>query len=260
MQLGRLVTSLGQRWTRARGEKPRVRIRIMLSRPGVPGRRYHKPKEPRTGVPRRGLCRPKCPTRRPKGWHHRRLDILGAGRADSRVFCQRAKRARGENPGFGFASCSRGLVFPQGNTTGRNADAVCSRTGTLQAQIPTLRLTFLPNTQQTKWCCSGSPHPIFHLGLLRRLSWTTCHILARSSTRRPKKSLFFKTTQQWSSSYPRLAQAHTNASTGACATSTPLLETGRSKTRCYLAPKTNSNAEFRHEQTPFEPWKQDFVF
>ena len=149
------------------------------------------------------------------------------------------------NPGFRLASCSRGLVLPQGDATGpksrgvvftereiadpqmsndatdglalsvfdifraplerilalfrqrgkkdprrettgsdsrRAPEAWCSQTGALQAQIPRRLLILLSNIPQTAWCCSGSPHPIFHRGPLRRLPWTTCHILARSST------------------------------------------------------------------------------
>ena len=65
---------------------------------------------------------------------------------------------------FGFASCSRGLAFPDGDIAGPNSN------------------TAFDPTPQAKWCYSGSLHPIFHCGPLRRLPWTTCHILARSST------------------------------------------------------------------------------
>ena len=75
---------------------------------------------------------------------------------------------------------------PRRDTTGsdsrRAPEAWCFRTGTLQPQIPTRLLTFISNTPQKKWCYSGSPHPIFHCCPLRRLPWTKCHILARSST------------------------------------------------------------------------------
>ena len=139
----------------------------MLSRPGVPARGHYRPKEPRTGVPRRGHCRPKFQ----RGY--RRVGTVGfchfsgAVRADSRVFPPTSK----EDPRRETA----------GSDSRRASEAWCSRTGTLQARIPKRLLTLLSNTPQTKWCRSDSPHPIFHRGPLCRLSWTTCHILARSS-------------------------------------------------------------------------------
>ena len=133
---------------------------------------------------------------------------------------------------------------PRRETTGwdsrRAPEAWCSRTGTLQAHIPTRRLILLSNTPQTKWCYHGSRHPIFHRDPLRNLPWTTCHILTRSSTKWPKRPEFSKTIEHWGSSCRRLVQAHANASVEACATLTPVLGTGRSKTPCYLAPTPNS--------------------
>ena len=38
------------------------------------------------------------------------------------VFSQRAKKTRGEKPRFRIASCSRGLVFPDGDIAGPNSD------------------------------------------------------------------------------------------------------------------------------------------
>ena len=43
---------------KTRGEKPRVRIRVVLPRPGVPARGHHRPNVPRPGFPERGHCRP----------------------------------------------------------------------------------------------------------------------------------------------------------------------------------------------------------
>ena len=157
-------------------------------------RGHYRRKEPRTGVPRGGHCRPKCPTRLPTGWHRRCWTRL-------------------RNLGFRLAFCSRGLVLPQGDTTSprsrglvfpeediedpqisngvidglapsflvifrgqlegilafflptseerpdarnhgsdsrRVPNVSFSRTGTLQAQNPTRRLTLLSNTPQTK--------------------------------------------------------------------------------------------------------------
>ena len=73
--------------------------------------------------------------------------------------------------------CQGAKKDPRRDTTGsdsrRAPEAWCSWTGTLQAQISTRLLTLLSNTPQPKWCYSGSPHPIFHRGPLRRLPWTT---------------------------------------------------------------------------------------
>ena len=167
VQRGPLLTSLRQRVRTNRDEKPRVWIRILLPRPGAPAKGHYRPKEPRTGVPRRGHCRPKNVKR-----GYRRVGTVGCCHFRAQLerilalFRQRAKKD------------------PRRGTTGwdsrRAPEAWCSRTGTLQAQIRT-PLTLLSNTPQT-WCYSGSPHPTFHRGPLRRLPWTRCHILARSST------------------------------------------------------------------------------
>ena len=42
-------------------------------------------------------------------------------------------------------------------------------------------LTLHLSIQRSRWCCSGSPPPVFRSGRHRRSSWTTCRILARSS-------------------------------------------------------------------------------
>ena len=122
-QLEQLLAVFRQRAKVIRREKPWVRTRIKVPRPGGPGRRLYKPKLPRAGDPRRGHCGPKFPTRLPTGWHHRFL-------------------------------------------------------------------TLLMDTPQTKWCCSGSPRPIFRSGRLRRLSSTACHILAQSSCDGRKSQAF----------------------------------------------------------------------
>ena len=152
---GRLLTSFRQRVRRTRGEKLRVRTRSLLPRPGAPTRRHCRPKEPRTGVPRRGHCRP---TNVQRGY--RRVGTVGfcyfsgAVRADCRVFPPTSEED------------------PRQETTGadsrRAPEAWCSQTGTLEAQIPTWLLTLVSNTPQTKWCYSGSPHPIFHRRVIPR--------------------------------------------------------------------------------------------
>ena len=57
-------------------EKPWVRTRIVIPRPGVPGQGHCRPELPRPGVPERGYCRPTSPTRLPTGWHRRLLTLL----------------------------------------------------------------------------------------------------------------------------------------------------------------------------------------
>ena len=124
MQRGRLLTSFRQRVKRTRDEKPRVRTRILLPRLGAPARRHYRPKEPRTEVPRTGHC---TPTNVQRGY--RRVGTVGfchfsgALRADSRPFPPtREERPEARNYGFGFASCSRGLVFPDGDIAGPNCN------------------------------------------------------------------------------------------------------------------------------------------
>ena len=130
-----------------------------------------------------------------------------------------------------------------GSDSNRAPEARCSRTG-LQANLPRpgvpglghcrpklptrlptdwhrRLLTPLSNTPQTKWCCSGSPRPIFRSGPLRHFSSTACHILARSSIRWPTRPGYVKAIAQLSSSCRRQTQAHTNASAEACAALIP---------------------------------------
>ena len=124
MQRGRLLTSLRQRVRRTRGEEPRVRTRFLLPRPGAPARGHYRPKEPSTGVPRRGYCRP---TNVQRGY--RRVGTFGFGHfsgaanEDFPAFPPTSEeRPEARNHGFGFASCSRGLVFPDGDIAGPNSN------------------------------------------------------------------------------------------------------------------------------------------
>ena len=124
MQRGRLLTSFRQRVRRTRGEKPQVRTRILLPRPGAPSRGHYRLKEPKTGVPRRGHCRP---TNVERGY--RRVGTVGfchfsaAVRADSRAFPPTSEeRPEARYHGYGFASCSRGLVFPNGDIADPNSN------------------------------------------------------------------------------------------------------------------------------------------
>ena len=71
-----LLAIFRQRATGARREKPWVRTRIVIPRPGIPGRGHYRPELPRPGVPVRGHCRPKFPTRLPTGWNRRRWILL----------------------------------------------------------------------------------------------------------------------------------------------------------------------------------------
>ena len=60
---------------------------------------YYRPKVPRSDVPRRGHCRPKCPTRLPINWQHRFLSLFRAHLGRLLVgFRQRSKKTRGEKP------------------------------------------------------------------------------------------------------------------------------------------------------------------
>ena len=124
----------------------------MLPGPGVPEGDITGPKSRGLLFPERDIADPKCPMRLPTSWPRRflraQLERILA------LFRQRAKKD------------------PRRETTGsdsrRALEAWCSRTGTLQAQIPRRLLTLLSSTPQTEWCYSGSPHPIFHRGPLRR--------------------------------------------------------------------------------------------
>ena len=107
--------------------------------------------------------------------------LSGAIRADSCVFPPTSEEdPRRETAGSASRRAPEVGCSSKGTPQAHSAEAWSSQTGTLQAQIPTRPFTLLSDTPQTKRCCSGSPHPIFHRGPLRRLSWMTCHILARS--------------------------------------------------------------------------------
>ena len=63
----------------------------------------------------------KCPTRLPTVGTVGVCRFSGAVRADSRVFLPTSKeKPEARNHGFGFASCSRSLVFPDGDITDPN--------------------------------------------------------------------------------------------------------------------------------------------
>ena len=83
----------------------------------------------------------------------------------------------------------RGLVFSHGDITGPNCRGLVSRTGTLQAQIPsTTSDGLVPSASDPSLEYSTDnvvlfwqTRPIFRSGRLRRLSSTACHIFAQSS-------------------------------------------------------------------------------
>ena len=103
-----------------RRENPWVRTRIVILRPGVPGRGYYRPELRRPGVPGRRHYRTKRPRLGvPNG------DITGP---NGRTLVFLDGDIAGQN--------GRGLVFTEGDITGPSGQAWCSRTGTLQAQIP----------------------------------------------------------------------------------------------------------------------------
>ena len=75
-QLERLFAIFPQRVKKARGVKPWVPPRIVFPRPGDPGKGHYRFNVPRPGVPKRGQCTPKFPTRLPIDWHRRLLILL----------------------------------------------------------------------------------------------------------------------------------------------------------------------------------------
>ena len=126
--------------------------------PGVPGRGHYRTERPRPVVPNGDITGPNGRTLVfPDG------DITGQN--------------------------GRGLVFTDEDITGGAAEAWCSLTGTLQAQIPStasdglapsafdLSLEYSTDNVVLVW----QTRPLFRSGRPRRLSSTTCHILARSS-------------------------------------------------------------------------------
>ena len=151
VQQGRLFTSFPQRVRRTRGKKPRVRTRILLPRPGAPARGHYRPKEPETGVPRRGHCRP---TNIQRGY--RQVGTVGfchfsgAVIADSRAFPPTSEeRHEARYHGFGFASCSRGLVFPDGDIAGPNSNTAIDPS--LQYSTDKVVLSWQPPSYFPPW-------------------------------------------------------------------------------------------------------------
>ena len=150
VQRGRLLTSFRQRVRRTRGEKPRVRTRIMLPRPSVPARGHHRLKEPRTGVTRRGQWRPKCPTRLPTGWHRRLLPFLGCRYSGiSRCSANERRRREARNHGFRRASSSRTPVFPNGDIAGPGSNTAFNRS--LEYSTDKVALCWQPPSYFSPW-------------------------------------------------------------------------------------------------------------
>ena len=153
VQHGRPRTSFRQRVRKTRGEKPRVRTSIMLPRPDVPARGHYRLEEPRSGVPRRAHCGPKCSTRLPTECQLRFFyHFSSAVTADSRIFPPTSK----EGPRRETADSRRA---PEDWFPGR---------GHCSSKFQHC-LTLLSNAPEAKWCCSGSPHPTFHRGSVHRL-------------------------------------------------------------------------------------------
>ena len=227
MQRGRLLTSFRQRVRRTRGENPRVRTRILIPKPGALATGHYKSKEPRAGVPRRGHCRPTNVQRgyRPVGtvgFCH----FSGAVKADSRAFPPTSEeRPEARNHGFGFASCSRGLVFPDGDIAGPNSNTVFDPS--LEYSTDKVVLFWQPPSYFPPW--SPSSFAVDDVPC----SCAEQYMMA-------EKTRFFPDHRAVGLIMSSLVQAHANASVEACATLTPVLGTGRSKTPCYLAPTPNS--------------------
>ena len=204
---------------RNRGEKPQGRTRILLTRPGVSARWHYRPKEPRTGVLRSRRCRPKCPTRLPTGWHRRFLPFFGRSYSGcSRLSAN--ERRRPEAGSRGFASCSRGLVFPDGDIAGPNSNTA------FDPSLKYSRVIVVMFWQPPSYFLPWSPSSFVVDDV--PYSCSEQYMMA-------EKTRLFQ-DEQWSSSCCRLVQEHANASVEACATLTPVFGAGRSKTPCYLVP------------------------
>ena len=224
MKRGRLLTSFRQRVRRTRGENPRVRTRILLSRPGAPQGDTTGPKSRGLVFPEGDIADPQMSNEATDGLAPSVFAIFRAQLARIlALFHQRAKKD------------------PRRETTGsdsrRAPEAWCSRTGTLQPQIPTRLFTLLSDTPQTTWCYSGRPHPIFHPSSFAvddvPYSCADQYIMA-------KKTSLFQDHREVGLIMSSHSLTHVNASVEACATLIPVLGTGRSKTPCCLAPTLNS--------------------
>ena len=123
-QVQRGQTSFRQRVRRIRGETPLVWTRGWLLRPGAFPRGHYRPKEPRTGVPKKGHCRPtNVQQGYRRGWHRRFLIFFGRRQSGFlRFSANEGRRPEVRNHRFGFASCFRGLVFPDGDITCANSN------------------------------------------------------------------------------------------------------------------------------------------
>ena len=136
-------------------------------------RGHYRPERPNPGVPGRGHYRTERPRPVvPNG------DITGP---NGRTLVFPDGDITGQN--------GRGLVFTDEDITGGAAEAWCSLTGTLQAQIPSTASdglapsAFDPSLEYStdNVVLFWQPRPNCRSGCLRFLSSTACHILARSS-------------------------------------------------------------------------------
>ena len=149
--------------------EPRVRTLNLLPRPGDPARGHYRFKRAEDGCSRRGHCRP---TNVQRGY--RRAGTVGFCHFSAQLerilvlFGEKSEeRPKARYHGFGFASCSQGLVLPDGDIAGTNSNTAFDPS----LKYPTHKVVLF-------W----QPPFYVHHGPLRRLPWTTCHIILRSST------------------------------------------------------------------------------
>ena len=168
----------------------------MLPRPGAPARGDCRPKEPRRAkgsCSQKGTLQTQMSNEATNGLAPSVFDhFSGAVRACSCVFPPTSEEdPKQETTGSDSRHLPEVWCSRERTTRAQSAEAWCSRTETLHAKnfntACNPSLEYSTDKVALFW---QPPHPIFHSGPLRRLTWTTCYILARSSIRWPKRPGF----------------------------------------------------------------------
>ena len=104
-----------QKVKRPRGEKPWVRARVVLPRPGVPARGHYRPKEPEDWYSQKRTLKTHVSNKATDGLTPSVLVIFRAQLEQILAFFrQRAKKTRGEQPRVRIR-----VVFPRPGVPGR---------------------------------------------------------------------------------------------------------------------------------------------
>ena len=189
----------------------------------------------------------------PTGWHRRFLTIFRAQLEWMPAFSANERRGPEErNRGFGFASSSRSLVFPQEDTTGPTCRGLVFPDEDIAG--PHSNTAFDPSLdystdkvvlfwQTPSYSSPWSPSSF----VVDDVSYSCAEQYMMA-----EKASFFKAIEQWSSSCRRLTQARTNASVEARAILAPLLGTGQKQNAVLSGTYAKFTQNPAMKKSPFE--------